>query len=79
MGSLKLILSTLTDAIVEAKNGVVLHDPEANVDDMSMAEMVRVGISKPVAVEEEEEPKTAAHKKVKKEVKKDKTEPASEE
>ncbi len=84
LGSLKLILSILTDAIIEAKNGVVLHDPEANDEDVSMAEMVRVGISKPVAVEEEEEPKAPAKKAkpkkdTKKEVKKETAEPVSEE
>lgn len=39
-GSVKLILSVLTDAILEAKGGVVLHDLSANEDEVSMESMV---------------------------------------
>ena len=35
-GSVKLILSALTDAILEAKGGVVLHDLTASEDEVSM-------------------------------------------
>lgn len=40
IGSVKLILSTLTDAIMEAKGGVVLHDLNAEDDAVSMESMV---------------------------------------
>jgi len=39
-GSVKLILSALTDAILEAKGGVVLHDLTASEDEVSMEAMV---------------------------------------
>lgn len=41
IGSVKLILSALTDAILEAKGGVVLHDLTANDEDVSMESMVK--------------------------------------
>ncbi len=40
IGSVKLILSTLTDAIMEAKGGEILHDLNANDEVESMEEMV---------------------------------------
>lgn len=59
IGSVKLILSALTDAILEAKNGVVLHDLTANDEDVSMEAMVTGEI-----VKDEEKPakKTRAKK-----------------
>lgn len=57
-GSVKLILSVLTDAILEAKGGVVLHDLTANEEEVSMESMV-TGV-----VEKEEAQK--AEKKVSK-------------
>ncbi len=39
-GSVKLILSALTDAILEAKGGVVLHDLTASDEEVSMEAMV---------------------------------------
>ena len=51
IGSVKLILSTLTDAIMEAKGGVVLHDMNAEEDEVSMESMVSGEI---VKVEENE-------------------------
>ncbi len=41
IGSVKLILSALTDAILEAKGGVILHDLSATDEDMSMEAMVK--------------------------------------
>ncbi len=46
IGSVKLILSALTDAILEAKGGVVLHDLNAEDDDVSMESMVTADIKK---------------------------------
>lgn len=40
IGSVKLILSTLTDAIMEAKGGEILHDLNATDEDVSMEAMV---------------------------------------
>ena len=57
-GSVKLILSALTDAILEAKGGVVLHDLSASDEDMSMESVVTGEI-----VKEETKP---AEKKVSK-------------
>ena len=51
IGSVKLILSALTDAIMEAKGGEILHDLNAEDDDVSMEAMVTGEI-----VKEEEKP-----------------------
>ncbi len=40
IGSVKLILSALTDAIMEAKGGEILHDLNAEDEDVSMEAMV---------------------------------------
>ncbi len=40
IGSVKLILSALTDAIMEAKGGEILHDLNATDEDVSMEAMV---------------------------------------
>ena len=52
-GSVKLILSVLTDAILEAKGGVVLHDLTANEDEVSMESMVTGEVEKVEAKKEE--------------------------
>ncbi len=46
IGSVKLILSVLTDAIIEAKEGVTLHDINAEDEAISMEEMVSGSIIK---------------------------------
>lgn len=46
IGSVKLILSTLTDAIIEAKEGVTLHDINAKDENLTMEEMVAGNIVK---------------------------------
>ncbi len=51
IGSVKLILSALTDAILEAKGGVILHDLNAQDEEVSMETMVGGEI-----VKEEEKP-----------------------
>ena len=73
-GSVKLILSALTDAILEAKGGVVLHDLTASEDEVSMESMVTGDVVK-------EEAKKAEKKVSKKrpEVKKEKVEESTEE
>ena len=45
-GSVKLILSALTDAILEAKGGVVLHDLTASDEEISMESMVTGEVEK---------------------------------
>ena len=45
-GSVKLILSALTDAILEAKGGVVLHDLTATDEEVSMESMVTGDVEK---------------------------------
>ncbi len=55
IGSVKLILSALTDAILEAKGGVVLHDLNANDEDVSMESIVTGEIAKVQPEEETEE------------------------
>ena len=40
IGSIKLILSALNDAVIEAKQGVVLHDLTASDEEVSMESMV---------------------------------------
>ena len=62
IGSVKLIISTLTDAIIEAKEGVTLHDINAKDESVSMAEMVSGSVLKE---EERTEPKKRTVKKVK--------------
>ena len=52
-GSVKLILSALTDAILEAKGGVVLHDLTATDDEVSMEAMVTGDVEKVEAVKVE--------------------------
>ena len=51
IGSVKLILSALTDAIMEAKGGEILHDLNAEDEDVSMEAMVTGEI-----VKDEEKP-----------------------
>ena len=64
-GSVKLILSVLTDAILEAKGGVVLHDLTANEDEVSMESMVTGEVVKEEAKKEEKKvSKKRAVKKV---------------
>ena len=73
-GSVKLILSALTDAILEAKGGVVLHDLTASDEEVSMEAMVTGEVEKEEAVKPE--------KKVSKKretVKKEKVEESTEE
>lgn len=61
IGSVKLILSALTDAIIEAKQGVVLHDLTANEEEVSMEAMVSGNVVKEDA-EEKPVKKTRAKK-----------------
>ncbi len=65
IGSVKLILSALTDAILEAKGGVVLHDLTANDEDVSMESMVTGAIIKEEKSEEKKETKKRPAKKEK--------------
>ncbi len=67
IGSVKLILSALTDAILEAKGGVVLHDLNANEEEVSMEAMVSGEVVK-------EEDRPAEEPKKKRPAKKAKTE-----
>ena len=62
IGSVKLIISALTDAILEAKNGVILHDLTADEEEVSMESMVTSEVSK----EEKSEEKTAKKRATKK-------------
>jgi len=62
IGSVKLIISALTDAIIEAKQGVVLHDLTANEEEVSMEAMVAANVAK-----EETEAKPAKKTRAKKE------------
>jgi len=62
IGSVKLIISTLTDAIIEAKEGVTLHDINAKDESVSMEEMVSGNIVKD---EEKVEPKKRPVRKTK--------------
>ncbi|MBE5741359.1 MAG: 30S ribosomal protein S2 [Clostridiales bacterium] len=62
IGSVKLILSALTDAILEAKGGVVLHDLTADDEDVSMESMVTGDI-----VKDEEKPVEKKKRPAKKE------------
>lgn len=65
IGSVKLILSALTDAIMEAKGGEILHDLNATDEDVSMEAMVTGEI-----VKDEERPQESkpAKKRVAKKV-----------
>ena len=65
IGSVKLILSALTDAILEAKGGVVLHDLTAADEDMSMESMVTGDIVKDEEKTEKETKKRPAKKEKK--------------
>ncbi len=56
IGSVKLIISALTDAILEAKGGVVLHDLNAKDEDVSMESIVTSEITKVNEEETAEEP-----------------------
>ena len=56
IGSVKLILSALTDAIIEAKQGVVLHDLTANDEEVSMEAMVSGNVVKEENDEKTEKP-----------------------
>ena len=62
IGSIKLILSTLTDAIIEAKTGEILHDMNANTEEESMESMVNNEI---VKKDEVVEPETKKRRTVK--------------
>lgn len=70
IGSVKLILSALTDAILEAKGGVVLHDLTADDEEVSMEAMVTGEI---VKEEENKEEKPARKRPAKKEKKAEET------
>ncbi len=63
IGSVKLILTALTDAILEAKGGVVLHDLTAEDEGLTMESVVAGEISKPAQAEEVEEAAEVAPKK----------------
>lgn len=75
IGSVKLILSTLTDAIMEAKGGVVIHDINAEDDEVSMASMVTGDIVKD---EEKSEPVEEKKKRPAKKAKAEKKEEVKE-
>lgn len=62
IGSVKLILSALTDAILEAKGGEILHDLNAEDEDVSMEAMVSGEIVK----DEEKSAEKPARKRAKK-------------
>ena len=62
IGSVKLILSALTDAILEAKNGVVLHDLTANEEDVTMESMVTESNKEEKSAEEKTAKKRATKK-----------------
>lgn len=64
IGSIKLILSVLTDAILEAKGGVILHDLNAKDDEVSMEAMVSGEI-----VKDEEKPEDKKKRPAKKQKK----------
>ena len=69
IGSVKLILSALTDAIIEAKEGVTLHDVNAKDETISMEEMVSGNIIKDEERAEEKDKKRTRKSKEVKEVK----------
>ena len=68
IGSVKLILSALTDAILEAKQGVILHDLNATDEEVSMEEVVTTEIAK--KEEEKAEEAKPAKKRVTKKAEK---------
>lgn len=74
--SLKIIISALADAIIEAKEGVVLRDINANDDDVDMKDVVSASMKEEIKVEEEMEDKKPARKprKINTEAKAEKTE-----
>lgn len=74
--SLKIIISALADAIIEAKEGVVLRDINANDDDVDMKDVVSASMKEEIKVEEEIEDKKPARKprKTNTEAKAEKTE-----
>ncbi len=74
IGSVKLILSALTDAILEAKNGVVLHDLNAEDEEVSMEAMVTGEIVK----DEDKPEEKPAKKKVVKKAKENNEQPVQE-
>ena len=63
IGSVKLIVSALTDAIIEAKQGVVLHDLNATEEELSMESMVTGEIVKEESQPEEKPAKKRTAKK----------------
>ncbi len=65
IGSVKLILSALTDAILEAKGGVILHDLNAKDEEISMETVVSGDIVK----EKEEDKSTETKRPVRREKK----------
>ena len=65
IGSVKLILSTLTDAIIEAKEGVTLHDINAKDENLTMEEMVAGNIVKDEERTEDKKRPTRRTKEVK--------------
>ena len=73
-GSVKLILSALTDAILEAKGGVVLHDLTASDEEVSMEAMVTGEVEKVEA--QKPENKVSKKREI---VKKEKVEESTEE
>lgn len=58
IGSVKLILSALTDAILEAKGGEILHDLNAEDEEVSMESMVTSAV-----VKDEDKPQAKPAKK----------------
>ena len=77
IGSVKLILSALTDAILEAKQGVILHDLNASDEEVSMEEVVTTEIAKKEEEKAEEKPaKKRVAKKAEKVEEKSETENA---
>lgn len=74
IGSVKLILSALTDAILEAKNGVILHDLNAEDEEVSMEAMVTGEIVK----DEDKPEEKPAKKKVVKKAKENNEQPVQE-
>ncbi len=60
--SLKIIISALADAIIEAKEGVVLRDINANDDDVDMKDVVSASIKEEIKIEEDAEDRKPARK-----------------
>ncbi len=74
IGSVNLILNALTDAIMEAKGGVVLHDLDAKDEEVSMESVVAGANIAKVKAEEVEESTEEVEKKKRPSRKKDKKE-----